>query len=131
MATAKKADKATKKPAKASAAEVDDVLAPAAKKAGKAKADDVLEGKKGGKAPAKKAAAKAPAKKAKAKAEGVTTDDVRAVILKCKKLTSYADVAAAAGTEDMRQVRRTARAMRDAGEIEITKEGTVAFVKKV
>lgn len=126
MATAKKADKASKKAKPASASEVDEVLgsAPAKKAAKKADkgGDDLLEGKG-------KKAKKAPAKKAK-KSEGVSTDDVRAAILKCKKLTSYADVAAAVGTEDMRQVRRTARAMRDNGEIEIVKEGTVCFVKK-
>lgn len=120
MATAKKADKATKKSTKADAAEVDDLLG--SKKATKkaAKADDVLESKK---APKK-------SKKTPKKESSISTEDVRGAILKCRKLTSYADVAASLGSEDMRQVRRTARTMRDAGEIEIVKEGTVCFVKK-
>lgn len=123
MATAKKADKAAKKTTKADAAEVDDLLESkkATKKPAKNAADDVLEGKK---------TTKKAAKKATKKAAGASTEEVRAAILKCRKLTSYADVAASLGSEDMRQVRRTARAMRDAGEIEIVKEGTVCFVKK-
>lgn len=124
MATAKKTE--NKKPKKADAAEVDELLGDgkkATKKPAKktAKEDDVLEGK---------AAAKKPAKGKKAsKAAGVASDDVRAAILKCRKLTSYADVAEATGA-DLRQVRRLSRSMRDAGEIEIVKEGTVCFVKK-
>jgi hypothetical protein len=128
MATAKKASKAkeTKKASKATGAEVDDVLEGKSKKAPakKAAADDLLDGKsgKGKKAPAKKA-------KAKEASEGSMTQSVRDYVGKCRKLTSYADVAEATGA-DIRMVRRTARAMRDAGEIEIVKEGTVAFVKK-
>ena len=60
----------------------------------------------------------------------MSTEDVRAALGKARKLTSYADIAEATGA-DLRQVRRTARAMRDDGEIEIVKEGTVCFVKKV
>jgi hypothetical protein len=126
MATAKK-EAAKKESKKASAAEVDDVLASKpAKKA--AKGDDVLEGKKATKKPAKKEAPAKKEKKAK-KADGVSTEDVRAALGKARKLTSYADIATATGA-DLRQVRRTARAMRDDGEIEIVKEGTVCFVKK-
>lgn len=122
MATAKKADKASTKSKKADSAEVDDLLESkkATKKPAKNAADDVLEGKK----------AKKTTKKTTKKASGVSAEEVRTAILKCRKLTSYADVAASLGSEDMRQVRRTARAMRDAGEIEIVKEGTVCFVKK-
>ena len=130
MATAKK----TAAPAKntKNAAEVDDLLA--------GKDDDLLSGKK---APAKKAAKaaepapaakKAPAKKAKA-AEPVEraesrVDEIKAVLGKTKKLTTYADIAEANGF-DIRAVRRTARAMRDEGTVELVKEGTVVFVKKV
>lgn len=132
--------------AKASKAVEDDVLA------GK---DDVLAGKKKANKkapPAKKAAAKktgkkaeaedepapkgkkkapAAAKRAKAEPAGdiAPTEDVRAALLKCKKLTSYADVQEATGF-NIRQIRRTARAMRDNEELTIEKDGTVAYVKR-
>ncbi len=120
-----------------SAADVDDLLAgksaptkKAAKKAAepekkpaakKAKADDVLEGKK----PAKKAAK--PAEK-KARAESVNSDELRAKLLKCRKLTTFQQFADSHGY-NLRTVRRTARAMRNEGLLENTKEGTVIFFK--
>lgn len=125
MATAKKTAAAPAKNSKAS--DVDDLLG--SKKGAKAApADDVLEGKataKGGKkaAPAKKA------KKASSKATVGSVEDVKAVLLKTKKLTSYQDIAEA-NNFDIRMVRRTARALGDTGEIERVKEGTVVFVKK-
>ena len=137
MATAKKTETAADDllEGKKTTAKKADAKAKSAKKAAKADAgDDLLEGKsskKASKGSDKKAAKadKPKAKKAKA-ADGVTPEDVRAVVNKARKLTSYADVAAAAGTDDIRMVRRTCRAMRDAGEAEIVKEGTVAYVKK-
>lgn len=119
MATAKK----TPAPAKNSkAADVDDLLS---SKASAKKTDDVLEGKKGGKkaAPAKKGGKKST------KATVGTVEDIKAVLLKTKKLTSYQDIADA-NNFDIRAVRRTARALGDTGEIERVKEGTVVFVKK-
>lgn len=111
--------------------------------------DDVLDGKKATKKaskkapPAKKASGKkaadpepakktASAKKPKAKqraADVGATEDVRAALLKCRKLTSYADIAESSGF-NIRQIRRTARSMRDAGELTLEKEGTVVYVKK-
>lgn len=90
-------------------------------------------------APAKKAKAKpeaAPAKKAakgktKPKAERAEsrTEEIAAALKKVKKATSYADIAEA-GDFDIRSVRRTARRMRDAGEIGLEKEGTVVYVTR-
>lgn len=128
MATAKKTAKTAK-----TAADVDDLLA--------GKDDDLLSGKKPAskKAPAKAAEAapakKAPAKKAAKAAEPVEraesrVDEIKAVLGKTKKLTTYADIAESNGF-DIRAVRRTARAMRDEGTVELVKEGTVVFVKKV
>lgn len=142
MATAKSAPAKTTKKAATPAAADDDLLAPKvgkAKAAGKGKtaapADDDLLAPKGGKSkPAAKSAkaAAAPAKKAAkpraAKDTVGTTEDVRAVLLKTRKLTSYADIASA-NNFDIRMVRRTARAARDAGEIELQKEGTIQYVK--
>ncbi len=118
--------------------------------------DDVLEGKKPRKAkkpapakkttksrkaadpepaaPAKKSKTsgkdKPAAKKARVRAEDVvSTEEVRAAILKCKKLTSYADLAESSGI-NIRQIRRTARKMRDDGEVTLEKEGTVVYIKK-
>ncbi len=91
--------------------------APAAKKASAADVDDLLGGK-----------SKAPAKRA-AKATVGTVEDVKKVLLKVTKLTSYNDVAEA-NNFDIRMVRRTARALGDEGLIERVKEGTVVFVKK-
>jgi hypothetical protein len=133
MATAKKASAKSAAKTGASAKEVDDLLG-----TGGEAAADVLEGKsskKAGKAaaPAKKAAAEKPAaKKAKpaAKETTGTPEDIRAVLLKTAKLTSYADVAEANGF-DIRAVRRTARALCDSGEVERVKEGTVVFVKRI
>jgi hypothetical protein len=142
MATAKKATPAKASKKTAAAEGVDDILG--------GKTDDVLEGKAEKKAKAGKAAAKAapaakgkaakaapakaekPAKAKKEKAEGgsrgANTEAVRAAIAKVRKSTSYADLAEAGGF-DIRLVRRTARAMRDEGAIELEKEGTVVFIK--
>jgi hypothetical protein len=145
MATAKKAAPA-KASKKATAAEGvddilegkagDDVLAPKADKKAKAKpaAKKEAAAPKGKKAKAEAAAKEAkPAKKAKKEAaeggtRGEMTEKARAVLGKVRKLTPYADLAEANGL-DIRLVRRTARVMRDAGEIELVKEGTVVFVK--
>jgi hypothetical protein len=122
MATAKKAApaKTTKKAAKAEPVE-DDLLATKPKKA-KAKpepVDDLLASKKTKKA--------APAKKSKAEDEA-SAEDVRTVLKKTRKATSYTDIANENGF-NIRMVRRQARALRDAGEVEITKEATLGYVK--
>lgn len=126
MATAKKASKKTTKPA----AEDDLLAAPAkkaaAKKAGKKAAeDDLLAAPKGKKATA-------PAKKSKAKAPEFdgTAEEVRNVLLKTRKATSYTDIAGA-NNFNIRMVRRQARALRDNGDVEISKEGTIGYVKAV
>jgi len=135
MATAKKAApaKTSKKPAKAAAAEDDDLLStkgkPAAKKAKAKPADDDLLATKGKKPAAKKAApAKAKAEKADDGTVG-TRDDVRAVLLKTKKATSFADIATA-NNFNVRMVRRTARALKADGLVEISREGTTGMVRK-
>lgn len=102
-----------------SAADVDDILGGGE--------DDVLAGK-GKKGAAKKASGKAAAKAPRA-ASG-STEKVRAILAKTKKPTSYSDIAEA-NDFNIRMVRRTARSMRDAGEIELMKEGTVVYVQPV
>lgn len=104
---------------------IGDAAAPAAKKA-KATA-----------APAKKAKAAAapvaaPAKKAKAAAAApapaaVGDTPMRKALLKVKKAISYADFAEA-NDFNIRSVRRTARAMRDAGEIDLQRDGQTVFI---
>lgn len=118
MATAKKAPA---KKAKAADDELlsgkaDDVLAGKAKKT---KVDDVLAGKK--KAPVKK-------KKAAPVEDGPTAEDVRKVLLKTRKATSYSDIATENGF-NLRMVRRQSRALAATGEVEITKEATLGYVK--
>ena len=110
------------KKAKAAPAEdidsmIDDAPAPAAKKA-----------------TAKKAAAPAPAakkaatKKEKAAAPAPAADSpLRKALLKVKKAVSYADFAEA-NDFNIRTVRRAARAMRDAGEIELSREGQQVYI---
>jgi hypothetical protein len=123
MATAKKT---TAPKGNTKASEVDDILGD-----GKG-AEDVLSGKKAGGKKAKKEAAKKEApKKAGGKKKATTggVEEVKAVLLKTKKLTSYQDIADA-NNFDIRMVRRTARALGDSGEIERVKEGTVVYVKK-
>lgn len=122
-----KADKKVKKvPAKKAAAKK------TAKKASADDVDEILEGKgaaaKGnGKAkPGKAKARKAPGPRAEDIAD---TDDVKKALLKYKKPTSYGDIQAATGF-NIRQIRRTARAMRDNGELELTKEGTQVLVAR-
>lgn len=139
--------------AKAKAAEEDDLLAgkangkakPAAKKsAAKAKGgkkasaedvDDILEtkasAKSKGNGKAKPTAAKKSAKKKETaeRAEDIAaTDDVEKALLKLRKATSYADIHERTGF-NIRQIRRTARRMRDNGELAFTKEGTQVLVQ--
>lgn len=109
----------------------DDVLAPAKKAKGKAK--PAAKGKAKGKAEKPAAKAEKPAKKAAAKKESsgersAQTEAVRAFLTKVRKFTSFADLAEASGY-GLRLVRRTARSMRENGELETTREGTTVFVK--
>lgn len=127
------------KKAKAAPAEdiddmIDDAPAPAAKKtrAKKAEAAPAPAAKKA--TAAKKAAAPAPAaKKATAKKEKVAVpapgadSPLRKALLKVKKAVSYADFAEA-NDFNIRTVRRAARAMRDAGEIELTRDGQTVYI---
>lgn len=117
VASAKKAAKGNGKAA--SAEEVDDLLdaKPAGKKGAAAK-------KSNGKS---KTAGEKPKRQ---RAEDIAaTDDVRNALLKCKKFTSYADIQEATGI-NIRQIRRTARVMRDEGVLELQKDGTVVLVKR-
>ena len=140
MATAKKAAPAAKKAAKAE----DDLLAPKAKgKAAKAEddllapkgkakakpAEDDLLAPKGGKGKPKAEAKPKPKAKKTPEFEG-SAEDVRAVLLKTRKATSYTDLADQHNF-NIRMVRRQARALRDSGEVEITKEGTLGYVRAV
>lgn len=133
MATAKKATPAKASKKAATPAVEDDLTAPKAKaKKAAPKVEDDLTAPKA-KAKAKKddlTAPKAkPAKKAKKEAEFEgSADEVRAVLLKTKKATSYTDLAAA-NNFNIRMVRRQARGLRDSGEVEITKEGTTGYVR--
>lgn len=147
-----------KKNAPAAENNVDDLLAggdaeaapaakPKAKKAVKVEGTDEVKPK----AKAKPEAAAKPAKKAskpkvepeakpaakpKAKAKGgkprgeraeSRVEDITAALLKVKKSTSYEDLAAKGGF-DIRAVRRTARKLRDDGQIGLEKEGTKVYV---
>lgn len=118
-------------------ADVDDLLGgadvkaekPAAKKAAKAvKAEPAAPAKKAkaaAPAPAAKKAAAAPAKKAKAapaEEEAAPTSEVKIALAKVKKAISYADFSEKNGF-NIRTVRRAAREMRDAGEIQLTRDG--------
>ena len=131
-----KAKSATKQAKSADVDEIlgeDDVLAPAAPKAAK-KAKPPAKGKKAVKEPANKKEPKAkPAKEAKPKADdgegrSAQTSAVRAMLSKVRKYTSYADLAESTG-HNLRLIRRTSRAMREAGEVETTREGTAVFVR--
>ena len=125
------------KKAKAAPAEdidsmIDDAPAPAAKKATAKKAAAPAPAAK--KAATKKAAAPAPAakkaatKKEKAAAPAPAADSpLRKALLKVKKAVSYADFAEA-NDFNIRSVRRAARAMRDAGEIELSREGQTVYI---
>lgn len=122
------------KKAKAAPAEdiddmIDDAPAPAAKKtrAKKAEAAPAPAAKKA--TAAKKAAAPAPAaKKEKAAVPAPGADSpLRKALLKVKKAVSYADFAEA-NDFNIRTVRRAARAMRDAGEIELTRDGQTVYI---
>ena len=116
-------DEADAAPAKKSK-KVEADAAPA-KKSKKAVAEDTGKSAKKGKSAAK--AERAPRGESRA-------EEIRTAIRKTKKPTSYADICAKGGEGnefDIRSVRRTARAMRDAGEAELTKEGRDVFVKGV
>lgn len=126
--------KAKSAPAEDIDAMIEDAPAPAAKKAAakKAAAAPAPATKKAG---AKKAAAapapaakKAAAKKEKAAAPAPAADSpLRKALLKVKKAVSYADFAEA-NDFNIRTVRRAARAMRDAGEIDLTREGQTVYI---
>jgi hypothetical protein len=121
MATAKKAAGKTAKASagkNSAAADVDDILGGKAAPAAKGKA---AKGKAAKAAPAAK-------KAAATRAASGSSEEVRAVLAKTKKSTSYNDIAEANGF-NIRMVRRTARSMRDAGEIDLVKEGTIVYVK--
>jgi DNA-binding transcriptional ArsR family regulator len=114
-------------------ADVDDLIGDAtvtAEKPAKAKAKAPAK-KAAAKPAAKKAAAKAPAKKAKAAAdEGekpAADSPLHKALLKVRKAVSYADFAEANGF-NIRSVRRTARALRDAGQIDLQREGQAVFI---
>lgn len=110
------------KPAKAKKAKAEK---PAAKKAAK---EEKPAAKAAAKKAAKPAAKKAPAAKAdKEPKEPRELSPVRKALLKVKKAISYADFAEA-NDFDIRSVRRTARVMRDAGEIELTKDGQLVYI---
>lgn len=143
------------KPAKASKAKAeagaDDLLAakPAkagkakaapAKKAGKAKpaaaaaeADDLLAAK-----PAKKAKAAPAADKPKPKSRANVADDgttgtreeVKTVLLKTRKATTFAEIAEA-NNFNVRMVRRTARGLKAEGLVEIGRDGTSGTVVRI
>lgn len=118
------APKAEKKAKKAAAAPAKKAAAKAPAKVEKKAAAPA----KGKAAPAKKAAA--PAKKAK-KAEAADPTESNSAItqalLKVKKAISYADFAEK-NDFNIRSVRRTARALRDAGHIELTKDGQTVMI---
>lgn len=90
-------------------------------------------------APAKKSKGKAKAKakgngEAKSRGRGsdrplVAAEDVKKALLKVKKPISYSDFADA-NEFNLRQVRRTARRLRDADELVITHNGTEGMVSR-
>ena len=133
MATAKKASKKATKPV-ADDDEDDDLLAgkgkakvkPKAKKASAEDVDELLASKQS------KANGKAkPKAKAKpsARADDIaSSDEVQKALLKLRKATSYAVIHERTGF-NLRQIRRTARRMRDNGELEFTKQGTEVLVQ--
>ena len=127
--------------------DVDDLLgddAPAPKKAKKtaaaapAKAAKAAPAKAAKAAPAKaaKAAKAAPAKKGKAaaaeekeKTYSVGEDNpIRKALLKVRKAISYADFADA-NDFNIRSVRRTARVLRDNGEIDLVRDGQTVLIQ--
>jgi hypothetical protein len=86
-------------------------------------------------APAKKAAApaakgkKPAAKKPAARKETVAEDSpIRKALLKVRKAVSYATFAEA-NDFNIRSVRRTARLLRDAGEIDLERDGQTVLIK--
>jgi hypothetical protein len=129
----------SKKTKAEAATDVDDLLggdiAVAAEKPAKAKpAAKKAAAKPAAKPAAKKAAAKpakAPAKKAKAAAdEGekpAADSALHKALLKVRKAVSYADFAEVNGF-NIRSVRRTARALRDSGQIDLQREGQAVYI---
>lgn len=136
--------KAAAKPAAKAATKPAAKTAKAAKPAADAEAgDDLLDTKPKGKAkPAAKgkaAAADKPAKEKKPAAprpkvgeDGTvgTRDDVRAILLKTRKSTSFADIAST-NNFNVRMVRRCARQLKAEGLVEITRDGTTGMVRKI
>lgn len=127
-------DKPAKKAAKAAPAKKTE-----AKPAKKAAKEEAKPAKKAAKpeakaAPAKKAAkpeAK-PAKKAAKKAEAADPSESNSAVvqalMKVKKATTYADFAEK-NDFNIRSVRRSARALRDAGHIELERDGQTVYIK--
>lgn len=69
----------------------------------------------------------APAPEPKKAAAPGADSALRKALLKVKKSVSYADFAEA-NDFNIRTVRRAARAMRDAGEIDLTREGQTVYI---
>lgn len=125
-----KADKKAKaKPAKKVAAKANGKAKP--KKASAEEVDELLASKKGnGKAKPGKPAKPAAKREVSPPAEDIAdSDDVRKALLKARKATSYKDIHEATGF-NIRQIRRTARVMRDNGELVFTKQGTEVLVQR-
>lgn len=120
---------------KTESADVDDLLGDDGAEAETKPAKKAKKAKPAAAAPAKKAKGKAaakaaPAKKAKKEAaeeKPAADSPLRKALLKVKKAISYADFAEA-NDFNIRTVRRTARAMRDAGEIELSKDGQTVYI---
>lgn len=109
----------------------EEAAAPAKKTKKATPAVPAVPPKKGGTKKATPAVPAVPAKKAKAKAEPAekpaADSALRKALLKVKKAISYGDFAEANGF-NIRSVRRTARAMRDNGEIELSREGQIVYI---
>jgi len=111
----------------------DTTAAPAKKTKKATPAIPAVPPKKGGTKKATPATPAVPAKKAKAAAKAEPAEKpaadsaLRKALLKVKKAVSYGDFAEANGF-NIRSVRRTARAMRDAGEIDLSREGQIVYI---
>ena len=95
--------------------------------------DEDLIGKPAAKKTKAKANGKAPAKKAAAKKDRVPRnpeliEKIRAAIRKQKKALSYSEMAEKLGC-DIRLLRRTTRGMVEAKEAELSKQGTIGYVR--
>jgi hypothetical protein len=110
-----------------------EAAAPAKKTKKATPATPAVPPKKGGTKKATPAVPATPAKKAKAKAapaedKPAADSALRKALLKVKKAVSYGDFAEA-NDFNIRSVRRTARAMRDAGEIDLVREGQIVYIQ--